>query len=81
MSATERPLTPAAVAALLGVDPKTVNKWARAGKIPCFFTPGGHRRYYRADIRAILDGTARCTDCGYALASAYHAAHCAGRSS
>ncbi|MCW2868529.1 MAG: binding domain protein excisionase family, partial [Marmoricola sp.] len=38
-------LTPAEVAAILFVDPKTVTRWARAGKLNCFRTPGGHRRF------------------------------------
>ena len=35
-------LTPAEVAALLYVDPKTVSRWAMAGKIRSIRTPGGH---------------------------------------
>jgi excisionase family DNA binding protein len=38
-------LTPAEVAAILYVDPKTVTRWAKAGKLNCFRTPGGHRRF------------------------------------
>ncbi|WP_338701295.1 BldC family transcriptional regulator [Streptomyces sp. Q6] len=41
------------VAALLGVDPKTVTRWANLGKLPCFRTPGGHRRYRRADVERL----------------------------
>ena len=41
----EQLLTPAEVAALVFVDPKTVSRWARAGKIPFTRTPGGHRRF------------------------------------
>jgi len=33
------------VAALLFVDPKTVTRWAMAGKLAAIRTPGGHRRY------------------------------------
>ena len=38
-------LTPAEVAALFRVDPKTVTRWARAGKLTSLRTLGGHRRY------------------------------------
>lgn len=50
-------MTPAEVAALLRVDPKTVTRWAVAGKLRSIRTMGGHRRYYRADIEAHLAGT------------------------
>lgn len=38
-------LTPGEVAKRFRVDPKTVTRWAKAGKLPCTITPGGHRRY------------------------------------
>ena len=47
-------MTPGEVAALFRVDPKTVTKWARAGKLSCIRTLGGHRRYKTAEIRALL---------------------------
>jgi excisionase family DNA binding protein len=50
-------LTPAEVAAMFRVDPKTVTRWARAGKITAIRTLGGHRRYHSAEIRALLTGT------------------------
>ena len=40
------------VAALYGVDAKTVDRWAKQGLIPSLVLPGGHRRYVRADIEA-----------------------------
>jgi hypothetical protein len=49
-------LTPGGVAALLFVDPKTVTRWAVAGKLDAIRTPGGHRRYLKADVLAILKG-------------------------
>ena len=49
-------LTPGAVAAVLFVDPKTVTRWARAGKIDSIRTPGGHRRYRRSDVEALRAG-------------------------
>lgn len=52
-------LTPSEVAKILRVDPKTVTRWAKAGKLRAIRTIGGHRRYYEADIRALLEGDAR----------------------
>lgn len=50
-------LTPAEVAALFRVDPKTVTRWANDGLLPFIRTPGGHRRYYEAEVRALMNGT------------------------
>ena len=49
-------LTPAEVAALFRVDPKTVTRWARAGKLTSQRTLGGHRRYRESEVRALLRG-------------------------
>ena len=54
---TERLLTPAEVAALLRVDPKTVTRWAEQGKFGSIRTLGGHRRYSEAEIRAFVAGS------------------------
>ena len=52
-------LTPSEVAALFRVDPMTVTRWAKAGKLESFRTLGGHRRYRLSDIqRAIIDARA-----------------------
>ncbi len=48
-------LKPAEVAALLGVNPKTVTRWATEGKLAPIRTLGGHRRYLQADIDRIRD--------------------------
>ena len=45
VSGQENLLTPAEVAALFRVDPKTVTRWAKAGKLTSIRTLGGHRRY------------------------------------
>lgn len=50
-----RLLTPAEVAALFRVDPKTVTRWAQQGKLRSIRTLGGHRRYSEADIREFLE--------------------------
>ena len=49
-------LTPAEVAAMFRVDPKTVTRWAKAGKLSSIRTLGGHRRYREAEVRALLAG-------------------------
>lgn len=46
-------LTPGQAARILGVSPKTVNRWASNGRIPCAVTLGGHRRF-RADVIAAI---------------------------
>lgn len=51
-------LTPAEVASLFRVDPKTVTRWAKAGKLSSIRTLGGHRRYREAEVRALLGLTA-----------------------
>ncbi len=51
---TEPLLMPAEVAIMFRVSPKTVTRWARAGKINSIRTLGGHRRYRQADVLALL---------------------------
>lgn len=48
-------LLPAEVAAMLRVDPRTVTRWAKKGKLPSIRTLGGHRRYRRSDLDAALE--------------------------
>jgi excisionase family DNA binding protein len=47
-------LTPAEVAALFRVDPKTVTRWAKAGKLTAIRTLGGHRRYRQSEVLGLL---------------------------
>jgi excisionase family DNA binding protein len=47
-------LTPAEVAKLFRVDPKTVTRWAKAGKLTAIRTLGGHRRYRKSEVQALL---------------------------
>ena len=47
-------LTPAEVAALFRVDPKTVTRWAKAGKLTAIRTLGGHRRYRQSEVQSLL---------------------------
>jgi excisionase family DNA binding protein len=48
-------MTPAEVAKFFKVDPKTVTRWSRAGKLPSIRTAGGHRRFKESDVRALLE--------------------------
>ena len=54
VSGQENLLTPAEVAALVRVDPKTVTRWAKAGKLTSIRTLGGHRRYKESEVKALL---------------------------
>lgn len=56
LSNPEELLTPSEVAALFRVDPKTVTRWAKAGKLSCVKTLGGHRRYLASEVNALLTG-------------------------
>ena len=56
-AAQERLLTPAEVASLFRVDPKTVTRWAKAGKLTSIRTLGGHRRYKESEVRQLLKAT------------------------
>ena len=47
-------LTPAEVAKLFRVDPKTVTRWAKAGKLTAIRTLGGHRRYRQSEVNLLL---------------------------
>ena len=54
MSESQVLMTPAEVAALFRVDPKTVTRWAEAGKMTAVRTLGGHRRYRREEVQNLL---------------------------
>lgn len=51
----DRLLKPGEVASLFRVDPKTVSRWAKLGRISSVKTPGGHRRYRESEVRALLE--------------------------
>ena len=53
----EELLTPSEVAAMFRVNPKTVTRWARAGKISAIRTLGGHRRFRASEIQKFLEQT------------------------
>jgi excisionase family DNA binding protein len=48
-------LTLGQAARYLGVAQSTIRKWSDDGRVPAFYTPGGHRRYRRADLEAFLE--------------------------
>jgi excisionase family DNA binding protein len=48
-------LTPGEVATLFRVDPKTVTRWAKAGKLTAIRTLGGHRRYRQSEVQILLN--------------------------
>lgn len=49
-------LTPGEVAAMFRVDPKSVTRWAKQGRLSSIKTPGGHRRFKESEVRALLAG-------------------------
>jgi excisionase family DNA binding protein len=58
-AAPEALLTPSEVAALFRVNPKTVTRWARSGKLTAIRTLGGHRRFRASEIRRCLEEMSR----------------------
>jgi excisionase family DNA binding protein len=53
---SDRWLTLGQACKLLNVDESTLRRWADAGKVRTFRTPGGHRRFAEGDVRAIVGG-------------------------
>jgi excisionase family DNA binding protein len=41
---------------MVGVHPTTLRRWADLGNVPCFRTPGGHRRFRCSDLAAWMAG-------------------------
>src|SRR2546423_2678343 len=48
-------LTLGQAAKFLGVAQSTIRKWSDQGRVPAFYTPGGHRRYKRRDLETFLE--------------------------
>ncbi len=48
-------LTLGQAAKFLGVAQSTIRKWSDQGRVPAFYTPGGHRRYRRHDLESFVD--------------------------
>ena len=55
MSAGAEWLTLGRAADYLGVAKGTLRRWADQGRVPAFYTPGGHRRFRRPDLDAFLE--------------------------
>lgn len=55
MENEDRLMTPSEVAKVFRVDPKTVTRWAAAGRIGSIRTPGGHRRFRESEIKVLLE--------------------------
>jgi excisionase family DNA binding protein len=51
-------LTLGQAARYLGVAQSTIRKWSDQGRLPAFYTPGGHRRYRQRDLDAFVAGSA-----------------------
>ncbi len=47
-------LTLGQAARYLGVAQSTIRKWSDSGRLPAFYTPGGHRRFRRGDLDQFL---------------------------
>jgi excisionase family DNA binding protein len=54
MEIPDRLLTPGEVALIFRVDPRTVTRWASAGRIGSIRTPGGHRRFRELEVNDLL---------------------------
>ena len=54
-------LTLGQAAKYLGVAQSTIRKWSDQGRLPAFYTPGGHRRYRRRDLDAFVSGSANAS--------------------
>lgn len=57
LDAFPEPMKLTEVAAVFRVHSRTIIRWADAGKLLCFRTAGGHRRFRAADVRALLAAT------------------------
>lgn len=52
---------------MLGVDPDTLRRWADGGRVAVLRTPGGHRRFPRSEIEAMLPRSRRSAGLGEPL--------------
>jgi len=55
LDSAEELLTPGEVARLFRVDPKTVTRWEKDGRLTSLRTLGGHRRYSKTQIAHVLN--------------------------
>lgn len=57
----DRLLKPGEVAEMFRVDPKTVTRWAKAGRLTSVKTPGRHHRFRESEVRALLNAGTTAT--------------------
>ena len=57
-------LTLGQAAEYLGVAQSTIRKWSDTGRLPAFYTPGGHRRFRQSDLDAFLSSSRGTTSTG-----------------
>ncbi len=48
-----------AASRLVGVAPDTLRRWADSGRVESFVTPGGHRRFLRSALEAMMNAPRR----------------------
>ncbi|HLE88810.1 MAG TPA: helix-turn-helix domain-containing protein [Candidatus Limnocylindria bacterium] len=48
-----------AASRLVGVAPDTLRRWADTGRVESFVTPGGHRRFLRSSLEAMMNAPRR----------------------
>ena len=61
LATSDRWLTLGQACKVLNVDESTLRRWADAGQVRTFRTPGGHRRFADGDVRAIVQGRGRAS--------------------
>jgi excisionase family DNA binding protein len=56
--------TSSQAARYLGVSLATIRRWADAGHLGCYRTPGGQRRFSRDQLDSFVDSLHRTSDLG-----------------
>lgn len=56
--------TSSQAARYLGVSLATIRRWADAGHLGCYRTPGGQRRFSREQLDSFVDSLDRTSDLG-----------------
>jgi excisionase family DNA binding protein len=62
MSRRKQFLSTADIARLMSIDVSTVKRWADSGKLQCYKTVGGHRRFRSDQVQALIGQTATDSD-------------------
>ena len=52
------------VSRTLDVNEATLRQWADRGRLPVYRTPGGHRRFLRADVETLMQGSVNTASVG-----------------